>query len=184
MGEAAVVVVDTNVLVNLMTPVVDGRSIAPSGEDPFMAVLTAYDVHVPESVIGEVSAATGSNDLLSAAAAGVLRATQHLTVHEGPETEPPGGEYGLDTGESHGIWLANELDAAMFVTDEFSTPNYLLIALALSDRNTLFTTPHVLCGLAANDVVDPRYVDALLTYYVHVKAWDRVYIHQLRTKYL
>ena len=40
MGEKAVTIVDTNVLVNLATPVVDGRPRAPSGADPLKALLT------------------------------------------------------------------------------------------------------------------------------------------------
>lgn len=184
MGDGAVVVVDTNVLLNLMTPIVDGRSIAPSGGDPFHAVLTAYDVHVPASVMGEVSAATGSGDLLATAAEAVLQASHHLEVHDVAGEIDASRTYGLDEGESHGIWLANGLEAAMFVTDEFNTTNYLLIALGLEDRNTLFTTPHVLCHLATHDILDSSFVDALLTYYVRTKDWDQQYIDRLRGKYL
>jgi rRNA-processing protein FCF1 len=55
MGGHAVIIVDTNVLVNLATPVVDPRDSAPSGEDPLKAVLTTYDVHVPSAVLGELT---------------------------------------------------------------------------------------------------------------------------------
>ena len=184
MDEGAVAVVDTTVLLNLATPVVDGRALAPSGGDPLKVVLTAYDVHVPTSVLGEVSEAAGGEDLLAAAADAVLRASGHLTAHDvdGELTEPLG--YGLDRGESHGVWLANRLDAAMFVTDEFNATNYLLVALALADRNTLFTTPHVLCVLAVHEVLDRRYVDAVLTYYVETKGWDREYVERLRAELL
>jgi predicted ribonuclease YlaK len=182
--EGALAVVDTNVLLNLATPVVDGRSVAPSGNDPLKAVLTAYDVHVPSSVLGELSDAASDDDLLATAADAVLRASGHLTTHDvdGELTDPL--EYGLDRGESHGIRLANHLDAAMFVTDEFNSTNYLLVALALADRNTLFTTPHVLCVLAVHGVLDRRYVDAALTYYVDTKGWDREYVDRLRAKLL
>jgi predicted ribonuclease YlaK len=184
MDEGAVAVVDTNVLLNLATPVVDGRTVAPSGGDPLKTVLTGYDVHVPASVLGEVSDAASGDDLLATAADAVLRASDHLTAHDADDelTDPLG--YGLDRGESHGIWLVNHLDAAMFLTDEFNTTNYLLVALALADRNTLFTTPHVLCVLAVHDVLDRRYVDAALTYYVDTKGWDRAYVDRLRDKYL
>jgi predicted ribonuclease YlaK len=184
MDEGAVAVVDTNVLLNLATPVVDGRTVAPSGGDPLKAVLTGYDVHVPASVLGEVSDAASGDDLLATAADAVLRASDHLTTHDvdGELADPLG--YGLDRGESHGIWLANHLGAAMFLTDEFGTSNYLLVALALADRNTLFTTPHVLCVLATHEVLDRRYVDAALTYYVDTKGWDRAYVDRLRDKYL
>jgi hypothetical protein len=184
MDEGAVAVVDTNVLLNLATPVVDGRTVAPSGGDPLKTVLTGYDVHVPASVLGEVSDAASGDDLLATAADAVLRASDHLTAHDADDelTDPLG--YGLDRGESHGIWLANHLGAAMFLTDEFNSTNYLLVALALADRNTLFTTPHVLCALAVHDVLDRRYVDAALTYYVDTKGWDRAYVDRLRDKYL
>lgn len=178
------VVVDTNVLLNLMSPVVDGRSIAPSGGDPFHAVLTAYDVHVPASVLGEVSAATEGGDLLATTATAVLQASHHLEVHDVADEIDESLTYGLDEGESHGIWLANQLEAAIFVTDEFNTTNYLLISLGLEDRNTLFTTPHVLCSLATVDILDSSFVEALLTYYVRTKDWDQEYIERLRQKYL
>ena len=184
MSERATIVVDTNVLLNLATPVVDGRSKAPSGADPLKTVLSAYDVHVPDSVIGEVTEATGGGDLLAAAAELVLQAGGHLTTHDvdGAIAEPL--EFGLDDGESHGIWLANELEAAMFVTDEFNTTNYLFVSLALADRNTLFTTPHLLCVVADSGGLSRGYVEAVLTYYCETKEWEPGYVDQLRQAFL
>jgi len=51
------------------------------------------------------------------------------------------------------IWLANELGANFFLTDEFNSTNYLFINLALEDRNILFTTPHILCTLATQEIL-------------------------------
>ena len=184
MGERAVIVVDTSVLLNLATPVVDGGPRAPTGEDPLKTVLSGYDVHVPSSVLGELSEARGSDDLLSAAAELVFRASQHLTTHDVETQIQEPLDFGLDRGESHGIWLANELSADMFVTDEFNSTNYLFVFLALDDRNTLFTTPHILCALADRSLLDSRYVDAALTYFVETKGWDRQYVDQLRNTYL
>ncbi|MCU4802372.1 hypothetical protein OB920_18505 [Halobacteria archaeon HArc-gm2] len=184
MSERAVAVVDTNVLLNLATPVVDGRPQAPSGADPLKALLTAYDVHTPASVLGEVTGATGDDDLLSAAADLVLQAAHHLTTHDVEERADEPLDYGLDRGESEGIWLANELEADLFVTDEFNTTNYLFVTLALDDQNTLFTTPHVLCTLATHEILPVEYVDAALTYYVETKGWDAQYVVQLRGQYL
>lgn len=184
MAERPVAVLDANVLLNLATPVVDGRERAPSGADPLLTVLSVYDAHVPEVVLGEVSEATGSDDLLSAAADAVLKATRNLTTHDvGAAVDEPLA-FGLDAGETHAIWLANHLGADMLVTDEFNATNYLLVALALEDRNTLFTTPHVLCALAARGTLDRRYVEAVLTYYVETKGWDREYVDGLRATYL
>ncbi|MDS0284484.1 hypothetical protein [Haloarcula onubensis] len=184
MSERPVAVVDTNVLLNLATAVVDGRTQAPSGEDPFKALLTAYDVHIPASVLGEVTDTTGDDDLLAAAGDLVLQAVHHLTTHEvdGQTDEPL--DYGLDRGESDCIWLANELAADVFITDEFNTTNYLFVALALNDRNTLFTTPQILCTLATHEILAEEYVDAALTYYIETKGWDAQYVTQLRQRYL
>ncbi|MFB6163188.1 MAG: hypothetical protein ABEJ86_07115 [Halococcoides sp.] len=174
------IVVDTNVLLNLATPVVDGRDRAPSGDDPLKTVLSAYDVNVPEVVLGEVTEVSTGSDLLATAATAVLRASDHLTTHAVDDRIDAPLDFGLDTGESRAIWLANDLDAAMFVTDEFGHSNYLFVALALDDRNSLFTTPHVLCTLGRDDVIDSQYVDAVLTYYEERKGWDGAYLDQLR----
>lgn len=184
MGANPVAVVDTNVLLNLATPVVDGRERAPSGGDPLRTVLTAYDVHAPDAVIGEVADATGGGDLLAAAAEAVMLASDHLTTRDvGSELHEP-LDYGLDPGESRGIWLANEIGADLFVTDEFATNNYLLVALHLDDRNTLFTSPHVLCKLAECGVLGARYVDDVLAYLCDLKHWDEPYVDRLRDEYL
>lgn len=184
MADKPISIVDTNVLLNLATPVVDGSPAAPTGSDPLKALLTSYDVHVSASVIGELSTATGSGDLLSAAADLVLYASHHLTSHDVEAKIDEPLNYGLDQGESDGIWLANDLDAALFITDEFNSTNYLFVSLALDDRNTLFTTPHVLCKLASRGILPIEYVDAAFSYYVDVKQWDEQYLNQLRHKYL
>jgi hypothetical protein len=184
MPDRAVAVVDTNVLLNLATPVVDGRSKAPSGGDPLKALLTGYDIHVPASVFGEVTDATGDDDLLAAAADLVLQAAHHITTHDVDDRADEPINYGLDQGEAEGVWLANELEADLFITDEFNTANYLFINLALDDRNTLFTTPHILCTLVTHEILPVEYVDAALSYYVETKGWDTRYVAQLRQEYL
>lgn len=184
MGGKPVAVVDANVLLNLTTPVVDGRTDAPSGEDPLRAMLSSYDVYAPKTVLGEITEASSSGDLLSAAANAVLLASDHITIRDVTEEIDGSLEYGLDPGESRGIWLANELAADLFVTDEFNTSNYLLVSIALEDRNTLFTSPHVLCKLAERGVLSVEYVNSVLTYLCSVKYWDRSYVDGLRRRYL
>lgn len=130
------------------------------------------------------SDATGGDDPLSAAANAVLLASDHFTTHDvDVELDDP-LEYGFDPGESRAIRLANELDAEMFLTDEFNSTKLRFVAMALDDRNILFTTPHVLCKLAERGVVDERYVDAALTYYVETEDWDREYVEYLRSNHL
>jgi hypothetical protein len=184
MSEAATCVLDTNVLLNLATPVVDGRDRAPDGADPLKTVLVAYDVHVPESVVGEVSDAAAGEDLLAAAATLVLRAAAQLETHDVTGRIEGPLEYGLDRGESEAIWLANDLGSELFVTDEFGTTSYLFVSLAIEDRNTLFTTPHLLCALAAEGTLPRSYADAAVTYYAETKGWDGGYVERLRERLL
>lgn len=184
MGAAPTAVLDANVLLNLATPVVDGRDRAPSGADPLRTVLTTYDVHVPATVVGEVTTAAQQADLLGTAATLVLRSTAHVTTHDVEDSPDDGVTVGLDQGESDAIRLANDREADLLVTDEFNSTNYLLIATAVADRNTLFTTPHLLCRLADADRLPPAYVQAALSYYVETKEWDRTYVAALRGRSL
>ena len=110
----------------------------------------------------------------------MLNASHHLTTHDVDARIDDPLDYGLDQGESDGIWLANDLDAPLFITDEFNSTNYLFVSLALDDRDTLFTTPHVLCDFASRNILPPEYVDAALSYYANVKQWDEQYLDRLR----
>jgi hypothetical protein len=107
-----------------------------------------------------------------------------VTAHDVDNRADEPLNYGLDQGGAESVWLANELEAALFITDEFNTTNYLFITLALDDRNTLFTTPHILCTLATHEMLPVEYVDTTLSYYVETKGWDAQYVGQLRQEYL
>jgi hypothetical protein len=135
-------------------------------------------------VLWKLTVMTGNDDLLSAAVALVLQAAHHLTTYDVDAQFAGSLDYGLDRGESECIWLANEVSADLFITDEFNTINYLLVTLALADRNSLFTAPHILCSLATREVLPVEYVAAALTYYVETKGWDAQYVAQLRQQCL
>jgi len=114
----------------------------------------------------------------------VLQAAQQLTTHDVDARLDEPLDYGLDRGESEAIWLANELEADLCITDEFNTTNYLFVALALDDRNALCTTPRILCTLATHGILPVEYIDTALTHYVETNGWDAQYVAQLRTHYL
>ena len=184
MGEQAVIVVDTNVLVNLAAPVVDQCDRAPSGADPLKAVLATYDVHIPSAVLGELGEIAAGDDLLAAAANAVLSAAHWMTDHDVDDGIENPLDEALDEGEIRCIALANVLDVDMFVTDEFNSIKFQFISLAINDRNILFTTPHLLCVLVEYEILDVRYADHALSYYIETKHWDRSYVETLRTLYL
>lgn len=135
-------------------------------------------------MLGELTDATGSDDLLSAAATLVLQAAHQLTTHDVDAQLAEPLDYGLDRGESECLWLANELAADLFITDEFTTTNYLFVNLTLDDRNILVTTPHILCTLATREILPVEYVETTLTYYIGTKNWEFQYVAQLRQQQL
>ena len=51
-----------------------------------------------------------------------------------------------------------------------STPPTTSSQSVLNDRNTLFTTPHILCTLATHEILPVEYVEAALTYHVETKG--------------
>ena len=67
------------------------------------------------------------------------------------------------------------------MTDEFNPIKFQRIPLAINDRNILFTTPHLRCILTEYDILDTRYVDHTLSYFIKTKHWDRSYVNMLRT---
>lgn len=147
-------------------------------------MLMTYDVHVPDTVIGEITVAAQSDDLLAAAANLVLKASDNISIHDVSSKIKGSTPTALDTGEFHCIWLANNSACELFVTDEMNNVNILLIQEALDDQNLLTTTPKLLCKLAEQGILDPRHVSALLTYYAETKNWDQAYLSVLRNKHL
>jgi hypothetical protein len=184
MGTEPTAVLDANVLLSLATPVVDGRDRAPSGADPLRTVLATDNVHVPATVVGEVTTAAQQEDLLGTAATLVLRSTAHVTTHDIGSRPDDGVTVGLDRGEAAAIRLANDREADLLVTDEFNSTTYLLIATAVADRTALVTPPHLLCRLAETGRLPPAYVQTALSYYVETNGWDRTYVAALRGRYL
>lgn len=177
------IVVDTNVLLNLATPIVDTRQKAPSGEDPLKVLLTVYDVHIPDVILSELYKISDGEDLLATASDLVLKTTDYLTTHN-INYEDRLTLSSLDKGEICCILLANNLKADMFITDEFNSINYVIISSAVNDSNILFTTPQVLCILAREGFIDKRYIDMTLTYLSDIKNWNYEIVEVYRQKYL
>jgi len=100
----------------------------------------------------------------------VFQAAHNLTTHDVDNQLDDPLEYSLDRGESECIWLANELGANFFLTDEFNSTNYLFINLALEDRNILFTTPHILCTLATQEILPSN----MFQLYLHTTSKPKV----------
>lgn len=99
----------------MQTPLSLGTA-ADSTRDPLSLCLTAYEVLVPAQVVDELQKIAAYDDDHGRAANAVLgRTTEFTTQAVDLDTEFP-----LDDGESAAVTLANEIDAALFLCDEFN----------------------------------------------------------------
>jgi predicted ribonuclease YlaK len=102
-------VADTSALVSL------GLA-AGSDPDPLSLCLASSQVFVPAAVIAELRATASYDDDLGRAATLVLERTENLSTRSVElDTEFP-----LDDGENAAVTLANDIDAAIFLYDEFN----------------------------------------------------------------
>jgi len=105
--------------------------------DPLALCLSQYDVVVPTEVINELREIASYDDVHGHAASAVLDQAESFTT----QSVELDAEFPLDDGENAAVILANELDAALFLCDEFNQLG--LIHASLADTR-LVTTPTLL----------------------------------------
>jgi len=105
--------------------------------DPLALCLSQYDVVVPTEVINELREIASYDDVHGHAASAVLDQAESFTT----QSVELDAEFPLDDGENAAVTLANELDAALFLCDEFNQLG--LIHASLADTR-LVTTPTLL----------------------------------------
>ncbi|MGB9958893.1 SOS response-associated peptidase family protein (plasmid) [Haloferax prahovense] len=86
--------------------------------DPLALCLSQYEVVVPTAVIDELREIASYDDVHGHAASAVLDQTGSFTT----QSVELDAEFPLDDGENAAVTLANELDAALFLCDEFNQP--------------------------------------------------------------
>lgn len=102
-------IADSSALVSLGTA-------ATADPDPLELCLEAYDVVAPTDIVAELEEIASDDDAHGRAATAVLdRAETFSTRTVDLDTEFP-----LDDGENAAVTLANELDAELFLCDEFT----------------------------------------------------------------
>ena len=153
-----VLVADTSGLVSL--GIAAGRT--PS---PLSLCLEAYDVLVPEEVIGELEAVASYDDDHGRAATAVLDHRAEMTV----ESVDLDAAFPLDDGENAAITLANETDAALLLCDEFNRLG--LINASLVDTR-LVTTPTLLSVFVRTEQLSAVDARTLLDEISAARSWD------------
>ncbi|WP_251106159.1 hypothetical protein [Halorubrum hochsteinianum] len=161
-------VADTSALVSL--------GIA-AGEDPDpLAVCTArYEVAVPSAVVEELETVASYDDAHGRAAAAVLDRREEIAIR----SVDLDAEFPLDDGGNAAVTLANDLDAALFLCDEFTQLG--LIHASLADTR-LVTTPTLLSVLVRTDALSTADATAILDANGDARSWDsNSYVQRARS---
>jgi predicted nucleic acid-binding protein len=161
-------VADASALVSL--GVVAGRD-----PDPLSMSLSRYDIVVPDAVIEELREIASYDDAHSHAAATVLDRTEALTT-QSVELDT---EFPLDDGENAAVTLANELDTALFLCDEFNQLGLLHASLA---DTRLVTTPTLLSILVRAEKLSVVDAETLLDDISDARSWnENSYVQRARS---
>lgn len=152
-----VVVADTSGLVSL------GHA---AGQDPDpVALLTGtYDVQIPSAVEQELRVTAGYADPAGQAAQAILAESGALTV----QSVSLDSSFPLDDGENAAVTLANDLDADLFLCDEFNSLGLIHASLA---GPRLVTTPTLLATFVHRNQCSVADAKALLSTISTARSW-------------
>lgn len=153
-----VLVADTSGLVSLGIAV-------DQDPDPLACCLTTYDVRVPETVIDELRETATYDDEHGQAAQTVLDKIDELTV----TSVELDADFPLDDGENAAVTLANHVDAAFCLCDEFNRLGLVHASLA---NTRLMTTPTLLSVLVRTEKFTPDEALILLEYISQARSWE------------
>jgi hypothetical protein len=159
---------DASALVSLGT-------VADNDPDPLAVCLSRYEVVVPTAVIDELREIASYDDVHGHAASAVLdRVDAFMTQSVDLDAEFP-----LDDGENAAVSLANDLDAALFLCDEFNQLG--LIHASLADTR-LVTTPTLLSVLVRTEQLSAAEARLLLDAISDARSWDtNSYVQRARS---
>jgi len=143
--------------------------------DPLALCLSQYEVVVPTAVIDELRETASYEDIHGHAASAVLDRADSLTT----QSIDLDAEFPLDDGENAAVTLANDLDASLFLCDEFNQLG--LIHASLADTR-LVTTPTLLSVLVRTEHLSAAEARSLLDSISDARSWDaNSYVQRARS---
>lgn len=164
----AVLVADTSALVSL-------GIISTGGIEPLALCLDTYEVLVPEVVIDELEDVASYDDTHGHGAQAVLDHVAKFTVR----SVSLDAGFPLDDGENAAVTLANEVDAAMLLCDEFNQLGLIHASLA---NTRLVTTPTLLSVFVRNGLLDSEVARSSLDVISEARSWDtNQYVERARS---
>ena len=148
---------------------------ADSDPSPLTLCLSRYEVTVPRAVIDELREIASYDDTHGRAASAVLDRAESFTARS-VELD---AEFPLDDGENAAVTLANDLDASLFLCDEFTRLG--LIHASLTDTR-LVTTPTLLSILARTERLSAADARLLLDEISDARSWGtNSYVQRARS---
>jgi predicted nucleic acid-binding protein len=149
--------------------------VADNDPDPLALCLSQYEVIVPTPVIDELREIASYDDVHGHAASGVLDRVDSFTA----QSVDPDAEFPLDDGENAAVTLANNLNAALFLCDEFNQLG--LIHASLADTR-LVTTPTLLSVLVRTEHLSAADARVLLDAISDARNWGaNSYVQRARS---
>jgi predicted nucleic acid-binding protein len=143
--------------------------------DPLALCLSQYEVVVPTIVIEGLQEIAAYDDIHGRAAATVLDQTELLETRSVDLDD----EFPLDDGENAAVTLANDLDAALVLRDEFTQLG--LIHASLADTR-LVTTPTLLSIFVRTSQLTAADAQVLLDSIADARSWDaNSYVQRARS---
>ncbi len=146
-----------------------------SNPDPLSLCLATYDVCVPTEVIEELQEIASYNDTHGRAATAVCDRFAEFTIR----SVDLDAEFPLDDGENAAVTLANEVDAELFLCDEFNSLGLIHASLA---NTRLVTTPTLLSVFVRTEQLTTGQARALLEEMSRARSWDaNSYVQRARS---
>lgn len=154
----AVLIADTSALVSLG---IVGRA----ATDQLALCLDTYEVLVPEIVVDELEDVASYDDIHGRGAQTVLEQAGGFSVR----SVSLDAAFPLDDGENAAVTLANDIDAAMLLCDEFNQLGLIHASLA---NTRLVTTPTLLSVFVRNGQLDTDVAMSSLDGISEARSWD------------
>jgi len=143
--------------------------------DPLALCLSIYEVVVPTAVIDELREIASYDDVHGHAASAVLDQAELFTTRSADLD----AEFPLDDGENAAVTLANALEAALLLCDEFNQLG--LIHASLVDTR-LVTTPTLLSVLVRTGQLSAADARVLLDEISDARCWGaNSYVQRARS---
>lgn len=164
----ATLVADASALISL-------GIVADGDPDPLSLCLSHYEVSIPTLVIEELQETATYDDSHGQAASDVLKRTESLDT----TSVDLDAAFPLDDGENAAVTLANHLDAALLLCDEFNQLG--LIHASLADTR-LVTTPTLLSSFTRLGELSPSEARTLFDEMIAARSWDsNSYVQRARS---